>query len=127
MTQQEITLESLTAALEAAVEEMGEDYVYIPSGDTCSYAHPVDDGLKPDCMFGNALSRLGVSLDVLHGYDAGVVNQDASSVDDVLGFLGVEDDSLKERAFSAQSSQDNGNPWGEVLQSFKDWGNDSDD
>lgn len=115
----DLSMESITAALTAAVAEKGEDFVYQPQGATygrltCAYVHDED---QPGCIFGNALMRLGVDPEWLKGYDFGKGGY-AMSIDKVLKDLGVQDTDVLNRAKNAQCQQDDGKDWGTALAVF---------
>lgn len=69
-----ITYDAVLGAMRAAVTEKGEDYLYRgPLSDkptVCVYATEVDGELKPSCIVGHVLYRLGVPLESLFPYDA---------------------------------------------------------
>lgn len=116
-TKVEITRESFSAALDAAVEERGAEFVYpyewrvLVSADdpnrntTCQYA--LKDG-TPACIVGLALSKLGVDVSQLE-------NTDATTI---LYSLGVDDVGLQSAAADAQESQDGGHTWGAARERY---------
>lgn len=119
---------NFTAAIEAAVAEKGSDYIYPAElkGDdrfgvsSCLYF----DSEKPEvplCIIGNAISRLGYSLDdvkeaVKHRTSMSV-GQDIDA-NTLLGYLGA-DSKLASAAREAQVCQDCGDDWGTALNAFK--------
>lgn len=63
-----LTVPGVLAAMTAAVEARGRDYVYQPpedSGGDCLYVH---DGCA-SCMVGDTLARCGVPVDVMAAYE----------------------------------------------------------
>ncbi len=105
-----INYESMLAALRAAVEERGENYVYPQRGeqDNCFYVW--ED--KPDCIAGTALHSLGMSLDSLR-LNEGI------AVDGIAIRINGEVASMTEKASflvrRVQQFQDKGRSWGEAL------------
>ena len=107
-----ITRENFTAALERAVAERGEDFVYpeawMTSANACQYS--LRDG-TPACIIGLALSYIDPEL-VPDSFYFG-------AVDGVLEDLGVEDGALIIAARAAQIRQDRGYTWGRSLDAYK--------
>ena len=107
-----ITRENFTAALERAVAERGEDFVYpeawMTNSNACQYS--LKDG-TPACIIGLALSYI----------DPGIVpgSGEFGSSDAVMEDLGVEDGPLIIAARAAQIEQDRGYPWGQVFVVYK--------
>lgn len=107
-----VTQEAAMDALRDAVAEKGAEYVYPENekiGISCSY---VWDG-RPSCIVGNALHRLGVSLDILGRFEMTT----AASVLDSLRYrkILVVDTETRQAYDEAQTAQDDGRPWGEAL------------
>jgi hypothetical protein len=109
----EITQEKFMSALRDAVAEKGDDYVYSRLDGyvgTCLYVH--DD--EPGCIMGNALHRMGVSLDQLG-------DKEGEGITSVLEYLhnrGIIGDypSLDlEKLSSIQAAQDCGSTWGKAV------------
>lgn len=111
-----VTEEQFTAAMRAAVEERGADYVY-PVWDragaddyhdkygTCKYSTP--DG-TPACIVGLALSKIDPALVPPYKHNAGAHD---------LNVLGAGSD-LAYAAFAAQQEQDDGGTWGSALEQY---------
>lgn len=131
----EITKENFTAALEAAVEEKGADYVYPEelmgksrySVTSCLYfdneTHQV-----PLCIIGNALARLGLTYDdiVKLGTDNVNVLENEPPIDQDIGASSLltwltNDSDLATAAQAAQNAQDRGQSWGVALERFKEY------
>lgn len=112
VTTVEITRETLTEALERAVESKGYDYIYEPPGaGRCVYTH---EG-EPSCIFGHALTDLGVEIDPHWNVGGGI------TIDKVLlDHLGVQDVTLATAAGRCQSWQDDQLTWGKALDIFKE-------
>lgn len=114
-----ITEEQFTAAMEAAVAERGEDYVYPPQeeegfaddyhtiGGTCLYS---DESGKPLCIIGVALSKIDPALVPTHGSTEGASSLLSKMVDSFA---------VRVAAQNAQDAQDDGKPWGEALKQYK--------
>jgi hypothetical protein len=98
-----ITTEDALRALEEAVAEKGEDYIYPEAGKTCYYAL---DG-APSCLVGNALHRLGYSILQLEEFRSHPICSLPADVP-------MEDRAL-DAFIRAQEAQDAGAPWGEAL------------
>lgn len=112
----EITRESFTKAMRDAIAERGKDYRYDShkyagppySATECHYVTP--EG-APDCLIGAVLANLGHPLP-----EFSVM----ISADEMLpAEYGVRDEALIEAASRAQTAQDHGLPWGEVLARFE--------
>ena len=107
------TYDQLLGALEGAVEEMGEHYIYPPSidGRQCRYTHGSADDLSVGCLIGHALYRLGVSLEDLTEYDDFEENFDVAAKD--LPYWA--DWQANTLASGVQSRQDDAMEWGRAL------------
>lgn len=114
-----ITRESFTAAMEAAVAERGEDFIYPAEwkapfnkdkpeqGTRCLYYVPE---VGAACIIGLTLEKLGVDVAAI------APNKNA---DYLLGEeLGVKDNGLIWAAISAQRFQDQGSTWGHALEKY---------
>lgn len=122
MTQDEpisITAEQFTAAMEAAVADKGEEYVYpfeSPQRGGCFYR----DGDTPLCIVGDALSRI-LTPDQFRGLVPDRHNDAAGPT--ALGLLTRKyfnvDYRVISAAQSAQGAQDDGLTWGEALRKYK--------
>lgn len=112
-----ITKAKALELLEAAVAERGADYVYPRTfdgtGPSCVYVR----GGKPACLVGLAMTKAGVPIEQLAGWDTRF-ESDAHSVlvDDGLAAVDVA-----EMLAAAQSVQDDGGTWGEALDAAKDF------
>ena len=102
-----VTYDDVVRTMEEVVADAGEDYVYprAERGDKCVYVH----NMRPDCLVGRVLHRLGVSLDLLTYQDntpAFVLAQQVidAPTSQVLRLLS-----------EAQSHQDAGYTWGAAL------------
>ncbi len=98
-------------ALEEAVAEKGEDYIYpwtdIDGEDQCAY---LDNKGNPSCIAGHALVALGVPKWLLADHNTGY------NVGDLWSKGLVEMDADAREALQwAQTAQDSGHPWGEAL------------
>ena len=109
-----ITRENFTAAMERAVTERGEDFVYPEEWRTadglgaCKYS--LGDG-TPACIIGLALWYI----------DPGLVpdSSEFGGANAVLSELGVEDPILEVAARAAQINQDSRRTWGDALAAYK--------
>lgn len=112
-----ITVESMTAAMEKAVELRGADWVYPRDnldwmdGSSCVY---VTTAGAPACIVGVALDILGIDMK----------NRSNGSASEVLMTLDtlVSDEAPGELAAAldrAQLAQDTGQTWGEALMAYK--------
>lgn len=123
----EITREGFIQAVRDAVTERGEDWVYpqdrhdarwwarrstVKEDYICRYAQP--DG-TPACLFGLALSKLGVDIEEFGGESLGISDLLGRLTDPSL--LGSD---LIRAAEGAQEAQDNGLSWGVALQEFEE-------
>jgi hypothetical protein len=113
-----ITTEDALRALEEAVAEKGEDYVYPLSNtaaDLCAYTEFNDrDELVPSCLVGNALHRLGVPLEAMAQFNTGHGPKSLAEE------LGLDGDRAAWLAFrDAQAIQDDGGTWGAALAKAK--------
>lgn len=105
------------AAVEAAIQEKGADYVYVKPNDVftdpdkgdCLYVH--ND--QPGCIVGNVMHRLGVPLETLRRHEG----SNAWTLIDSLALEGVLDISEWSRAMldSTQCSQDRSKRWAEAV------------
>lgn len=89
--------------LNKAVEDKGEDYIYLPPGrDGCVYFNKG----KPSCIVGHVLAAKGVkSTDLNSAYNgSGVTTLDIA-----------EDERASLLLIQAQLTQDGGEPWGEAV------------
>jgi hypothetical protein len=109
----EITQEKFMSALRDAVAEKGDGYVYSRLdgyAGMCLYVH--DDG--PGCIMGNALHRMGVSLEFLSSAEG----EGITSVLEYLycrGIIGDYSTLDLERLSSIQAAQDCGSTWGKAV------------
>lgn len=123
----DITYDTALAALEAAVEEKGEGYVYTPETDdmgfsSCQYLHLDDKGdlNVPGCLVGHAMLTLGVPREELVLFNTG------NDAHDLIGglkrrkVLGVVDPKAADLFQVAQGKQDALNAWGTSLRRAKD-------
>lgn len=128
----EITRNSAIELLEEIVAEYGKGHLYRAEvtedrrkfSTSCYYVHntPTDasggsEYVRPGCIVGHFLHRLGVPLDDLERHEG-------SAVDFVLDHLQGEgilysEDGVLNILREAQTSQDLGNYWGEALGSAK--------
>lgn len=123
----EITRDIAKAALEAAMDEKGKDFVYKkPEGvktpfDACLYVH----GNEPGCIVGHVLYALGVPLERMAAHES----------DTAMTLLkALHDEGLVRRTAAAdlmlhdaQVEQDSGKSWGNSVQvaiSRTNWGDD---
>jgi len=104
------TLEQTLAALEEAVAERGEDYVYDEhdDGGHCVY---VKDG-RPSCLVGNALVKLGViTVEELVPFETKSANYVTRALNAPVA--------VQAALCRAQAVQDDGEPWGAALEQAK--------
>lgn len=124
MMMKTITRGQMIGALEEAVEERGDGFVYGEhyDGDSCQYLEEDGDGgYVTGCIAGNALHRLGVPLTVLllmdmAGPEGGseVIGADKTiKILENAGFR-LNEDALIPVAV-AQREQDAGLPWGRAV------------
>lgn len=118
-----ITKADALRALEEAVAERGEDYVYeSPKGEECFY----QVSGAPSCGVGLALTKLGVTIDDLVALDTGSSNgkpvsaspkgQNGDDLGHVLFDRGIVVDVEAQEVFAAfQYSQDSFDSWGDAL------------
>lgn len=110
-----ITFDMALEALNAVVDEKGDDYVY--EGGRMSRTYAVYD--VPSCIVGNALHRLGVSISTLTEMDRRTIDGAAISSRKVLevlegsGFI-LDNDAVMLLA-TAQVLQDAEIPWGDAV------------
>lgn len=108
---------AFTAALEQAVRDRGEDYVYPRRGDRCLYVY----GGNPDCLIAQALVNNGHTVAELEkfqqeGYDGEVYSLDsAETILTRLGYPGA----AATAADNAQMEQDQGMTWGSAELVYK--------
>jgi len=106
-----ITKEDALRALEEAVAEKGEDYIYQytdsddPRNSICLYVY---DG-APSCIAGDALHRLGIPLSAFEDHEGDTIDKVALRVDWPLHVDAVD------VLYEAQCVQDGGRSWGEAL------------
>lgn len=125
----EITAKNLRAALKAAVDLKGEDYIYVnPDGrvaseeESISCSYYCGDGSgenygEPSCIFGHALMSMGITtaqLDWAGGSFIGMMLETLES----KGWITPVSFEVKAAAYAAQQAQDNGKTWGEALGAF---------
>lgn len=132
MERKEITVEEFTAAMEAAVEERGRDYIYpaaverdmdsdyevgpIYYDDEYHYAdggcvYQTPDG-APACIIGVVLDKLGLDVPAYGSMsDARVVLEQRTT---------LSEDILRGAKY-AQSAQDTGHSWGRALDRYKEF------
>lgn len=125
-----LTTENVLAALEAAVQEKGADYVYPRERDEYGYAIDVDSCLyvkngAPSCLVGHALHSLGVPLEAMSNHEGAGANTVLSYLEDegIVTFEKAEPDEdgyqgwskVQTLVFYAQSNQDSGKTWGDSL------------
>ena len=105
-----ITLSEAMRAMEWAVTERGEGYVY-PPGANCLYAR---DG-EPDCLIGMALHRIGVPVETLAEMnDPGEIDNRPTLVRLAAGGFRLDADALIAMQ-AAQSCQDTEGTWGRAM------------
>lgn len=131
-----ITIENFTAALEKAVADRGEDYIYPEKtenpaygnskvydqyladdyhvkGGQCVYSTPNGE---PACLIGVALHNLGLQVPE-YGFVGGaseVLLNEPYELEEGITYL------IADAADAAQGRQDNGETWGVALQTFKE-------
>lgn len=110
-----ITFDMALEALNAAVDEKGDDYVYEGEGTFCAY---VANG-EPSCIVGNALHRLGVSIPTLAEMDYCAIGGAVITSPKVLEVLEYRGFTLDYDAVmllsAAQTLQDDQVPWGDAV------------
>jgi len=110
-----LTYQSALDALEKAVADRGEEYVYPRQGtsynSSCLYWHK--DEQAPGCLVGLVLHQLGVSAEVLESFGPASIKMLATS----LPYLGGVEMSPAAIGLMAavQRYQDRGEPWGVAL------------
>lgn len=126
------TDEAFAAALKAALDERGPDYVYPEDKKHAfsEYQEPqclyfdMEDPEKPLCFIGLALSKLGVTAEDLQAISPNVrLSPDESGLS--MGALGVMEKlgfspKVSWAARAAQTEQDRGNPWGQAFDVFQE-------
>lgn len=130
----ELNLDKAKALVAEAIAERGEDYSYPKQGGSCLYVHDVDrrwddprgdytvsyDNATPGCLVGLALHKGGISLEDMAKRGRNEVN--AEEVLNNLqgaGLLTFTDEAMYYLS-NAQSSQDNGAPWGQAAEAAND-------
>jgi hypothetical protein len=111
MSMKNITMEEVEWALRDVVAEYGEEYIYVPPKDgLCRYLDKDPAGIKPACLVGHVLVRLGALVSELACQEG----RSADALD--YGRMGL---SLSSEAinvlYMAQEVQDEGRPWGDAL------------
>jgi hypothetical protein len=125
-----LTKDNVREHFTAILVEKGSDYRYAPDtvrGRGCVY---VDDS-GPSCIIGQLLSRVGVPLDVIEHLDTAALLEDEEgdtyeAPDTALGTLfdngtlygfgiEIEDDNLETVLVHAQSQQDVGIAYGDII------------
>jgi hypothetical protein len=128
----ELTQENVLDALEKAVEEKGEDFIYVNNeghssrnkfGEAaaimCHYVH-YDDGTPiAGCIAGNVLNRLGVSLDILSEKETQPIRIVLSELMDEEVVTLAFDSKVSLLLSTAQCAQDGGQTWGDALKEAK--------
>lgn len=112
-----LTRESMTAAMEQAVQIRGADWLYPirdpewtdPTYETCVYALPSGE---PACIIGLALHLQGVDVTKLPNIDAGQLIQEHLDYDGDREMMGSA-------LSSAQFQQDRGRSWGSALECYQ--------
>ena len=107
-----ITEEEFTVAIEKAVADKGEDYVYNVPDDakkSCVYVY----GGQPSCLIGQALANMGLPLD--SRWD----DLSSSSASHILRLFFDTPDTVIHAATRAQNTQDRMETWGEALKEYK--------
>lgn len=129
MERKEITVEEFTAAMEAAVEERGRDYIYPPAverdmdsdyevgpiyyDDEYHYGdggcvYQTAEGV-PACIIGVVLDKLGLDVPAYGAMnDARVVLEARTTLPSYV----------LRAARQAQNEQDHGQPWGQALDTY---------
>lgn len=104
--------------MHSVVTLFGCSYKY-PAGVKCTYVTK-DNQDNPDCLIGQVLYRLGVSIDTLRELDnrcGSISNSLSSTLRTKLSIITYDDTILVLQA--AQSIQDLNLTWGEALQAAK--------
>lgn len=123
MTKYDFTLEDLRREVLALADER-PDFVYTEQdcrkerdAVPCSYTGALLGSIEGEaCIFGQALTRLGVPQEVLMDSNASI----ASVLEDDLGFSWEDVDKVYDPFIDTQQSQDNGTPWGEAVRHIRD-------
>lgn len=111
MAEMQITEAEFTAAMEAAVAERGENYVYkAPLDGDCVY---VDQDGNPSCLIGAAIAKIDPSLLPEWGDFA---NDGGAAA--TFGHV-LSTHRLALAADQAQNTQDGGGTWGDALENYK--------
>lgn len=113
-----VTEAEFTAAMEAAVAERGEDYVYPkdnpdfwhPHDKTCVYQTPTGE---PACLIGLAMDKLGLDTP---GY---IETEETAYMMMNTHHEAEFPDNVKRAAEAAQYAQDRENTWGEALEMYR--------
>lgn len=135
---EDFTPEKVNAALDEALKEKGEDYIYprvvktmpegevaekpffpdqpdAPWGTTCLYVHDEEEGQIPGCIVGNVMHRLGVPLEDLKKVEG-------DNAHGLIGQLQIPVNQHVTRLLNrAQASQDEGQTWGKAVQAARAW------
>lgn len=119
-----MNIEDYTAAMERAVEKMGEDYVH-PKTNLCVYFN--DDG-SPSCILGHVFADLGLIRAEELSYEGnskklrGLVRGNPKATMNMLfpGLSGKHYHALFTSLSLAQDMQDAGDTWGLVLKRYKE-------
>lgn len=124
-----LTLEKAQSMVEAAIAEMGADYVYPNAGGSCQYVDTAYQGVHFEevvhargCIVGHAfINELNLDLE---GLASSYVNDEGSgSFLEYLkdeGLITYEEDGEAEKYLRyLQRSQDTGRPWGEAHEQAK--------
>lgn len=115
-----ITFDMALEALNAAVDEKGDDYVYKEVGSICTYA-AFDE---PSCIVGNVLHRLGVPIPTLVEMDqcslggAVITSPKVLEVLEDSGFT-LDNDAVT-LLYAAQTLQDDAVPWGVAVRAARE-------
>ena len=114
------TNEQILEAAEAAIQEMGADYVYRPTVDGYVYAVITKNGPEPSCLVGQIVFRLNPEdfkeVAIWEVTADGDTDAMAMAAKLSLGF--TEEQSYALRA--AQLAQDAGSTWGVSLDMLKE-------
>lgn len=104
-------IEQLSQIMTEIVNEAGRDFVYRNHNySNCTYLK--DD--VPDCLIGRVLFRLGIPLEVLQEMDENIIAISSAEGPDLTGLSTSACDLLG----VAQMKQDQGQNWGDALDTF---------
>lgn len=113
-----LKVDEVTEALNAAVEEKGEDYVYPNAGDSCTYSDPYADEPTPSCIVGWVIAAVAPKV-----FEK--IRREEASEGESMGVHSLAnngyikaDEVLKEALQAAQSLQDDGHPWGVAREAY---------